>query len=246
MTSKNILLIGAFGGLGNYFSKRFVNAGYNLALHYNTGEEKIKCLLKELETKNKKIKSYKADITSETDVIKMAQNVKNDFGSIDILINNAGLSIDGISWKLPLESWKKVINVNLTGPFLCTKHTLPYMKENNWGRIINISSVVPQLGISGTSAYSASKSGLDGLTKTISKEVIKYNITVNQISLGYFDPGMLYKIPEDIRKKIKESIPKQQFGDPKEITNCIFYLISEDSSYITGQNININGGLFFN
>jgi 3-oxoacyl-[acyl-carrier protein] reductase len=246
MNSKNVLLIGASGGLGNYFSKRLAEEGYNLSLHYHTGKAKIKTLLSEIGKNKKKVNAYKADITNELEVIRMIRNVIHDFGTIDILINNAGLAIDGMSWKLPIESWNKVINVNLTGPFLCTKHTLPYMKKKNWGRIINISSVVPKLGIPGTSAYSASKSGLDGFTKTVSKELIKFNITINQISLGYFNTGMLFQIPENIRNKIKENIPKKEFGDPIEITKCILYLISENSSYITGQNININGGLFFN
>ena len=143
-----------------------------------------------------------------------------------------------------MEIWNEVLGVNLTGPFLCIKHTLPLMRKNNWGRIINISSVVPQLGVPGTSAYSASKSALTGLTKTVSKEVIKNNITVNLIALGYFNTGILFQIPPDIREQIKENIPKHEFGNPEEILNCISYLCGENASYITGQTININGGLY--
>lgn len=242
--NKNVLLIGASGGLGKHFTAGLAGAGYNMALHYFSHPQNISSLEKELNELNIKFKLYNADISDENEVINLVKSVSNDFGSIDILINNAGISIDGVTWKLELGSWDKVMSVNLTGPFLCSKHVLPLMKAQNWGRIIYISSVVPQIGVPGTIAYSVSKSGLKGLTKTISKEVIKNNITVNQISLGYFDAGMLYRIKEDIRNQIKESIPKKEFGNPDEIINCLLFLLNEKASYITGQNININGGLY--
>ncbi len=242
--NKNVLLIGASGGLGKHFAAGLAKAGYNIALHYNDHPDSISSIENEIKSLNVKCSGYKSDICNEIEIIELIKRVNDDFGSIDILINNAGISIDGITWKLDIDSWNKVIAVNLTGPFLCSKHVLPLMRANNWGRIINISSVVSQIGIPGTVAYSVSKAGLNGLTKTISKEVIKNNITVNQISLGYFDAGMLYRIKEEIRNQIKESIPRKEFGNPDEIVNCILYLISEHASYITGQVININGGLY--
>ncbi len=242
--AKNVLLIGSSGGLGKHFTLGLADAGYNLALHYNDNENELKPLFPLLDKHNIKYKAYKAEITSEENVKKMSEEVVQDFGSIDILINNAGLSIDGVTWKLDLISWNKVLGVNLTGPFLCIKHVLPHMRKNNWGRIINMSSVVSQIGVPGTAAYSVSKSGLAGLTKTVSKEVSKNNITINIISLGYFKAGMLYQIPEELREQIKQTIPKKEFGEPDEILNCILFLCSENASYITGQTININGGLF--
>lgn len=244
MTAKNVLLIGASGGLGNHFAKGLAEAGYNLGLNYNTHSDRVEQLKKDLEGLNIKFNTYKADITNEDEIIKMTSDMLNDFGTIDILINDAGISIDGMSWKLGVNEWNKVINVNLTGPFLCIKHVLPHMRKNNWGRIVNISSVVPSLGIPGTVAYSASKAGLAGLTKTVSKEVINSNITVNTISLGYFDAGMLYYIKEDIRLKIKDSIPRKEFGNPAELINLLNFLISENSKYLTGQVLHINGGLY--
>lgn len=118
------------------------------------------------------------------------------------------------------------------------------MRKKNWGRVINISSVVSQMGVPGTVAYSASKSGLYGLTKTISKEIINQNITVNTISLGYFNTGMIFQIGDDLREKIRGSIPKKEFGRPEEILSCIFYLCNESANYITVQTININDGLY--
>ncbi len=244
MSNKNVLLIGSSGGLGRHFALGLANAGYNLALHYNNSEEKIMELTSELEKSPIRFFKYKADISNENEIADLVKKVTQEMGSIDILINNAGISIDGMSWKLNLDKWNEVISVNLTGPFLCIKHVLPVMRQNNWGRIINITSVVPKIGVPGTIAYSASKAGLDGVTKTVSKEVTKFNITINQIALGYFKAGMLFQIPEEIREQIKTSIPMKEFGDPAAILRCILYLCSEDSGYITGQTININGGLY--
>ncbi len=235
--------MGASSGIGSHLVKGLTDS-FNLALHYNTSSGKVEKLISELDNTKSKIIPYKADITNEKEVNSMVEKIKNDFGSIDVLINNAGVSIDAMTWKLSLESWQKVIDVNLTGPFLCIKHTLPVMRENNWGRIINISSVVASTGVPGTAAYAVSKSGLYGLTKTVSKEIAKYNITANIISLGYFDAGMLYTIGEDIREQIKQTIPQKEFGNPNEIVSCVKYLTSDNSKYITGQVIHINGGLF--
>jgi len=244
MKKLNILLTGASGGLGKHFTTGLTKAGHNMALQYNSNENSISENLKEINGLTSKVKAYKADITSEDEVTAMMNNVKEDFGNIDVLINNAGISINAMSWKLSSEDWNKVLGVNLTGPFLCTKHVLPIMKESKFGRIIYISSVVPQIGVAGTAAYAASKAGLGGLCKTICKEVIKNNITANLISLGYFNAGLLFQIPEEIRGQIKESIPTKNFGDPLEIVECIKYICMEESKYLTGQTINLNGGLF--
>lgn len=244
MSKLNILIIGASGGIGKHLSTGLADSGNNLALHFHSGSEDFDHSVKELSHGENIVKKYAADITDETEVKDMVSKINADFGSIDVLINNAGLSLNGVSWKLSLDDWNKVIAVNLTGPFLCTKHVLPFMKEKKFGRIIYISSVVPQIGVPGTAAYSASKAGLYGLCKTIQKEVIKSNITANIISLGYFDAGLLYQIPEDIRGQIKESIPMKEFGDPAELVECIRFISSNKSSYLTGQCINLNGGLF--
>ncbi len=244
MAGKNVLLIGSSGGLGKHILLGMAAAGYNLALHYHDNEDNLASYLNEIKDSGIKYHTYKADITSENEVVELVKKVKNDFGSIDILINNAGLSLNGVTWKLSIDDWNKVIAVNLTGPFLCSKHVLPVMREGGWGRIIYMSSVVPQIGVPGTAAYASTKAGLGGLCKTISKEVMKNNITANLISLGYFDAGLLYQIPEDIRSQIKETIPKKEFGSPKDVVECILYMCSEHAGYLTGQTINLNGGLY--
>lgn len=244
MAGKNVLLIGSSGGLGKHILKGMADAGYNLALHYHDNEEHLTESISEIKDSGIMFSTYKADITSESEVAELAAKVKKDFGTIDVLINNAGLSLNGVTWKLSLESWNKVLGVNLTGPFLCSKHVLPIMREGGFGRIIFMSSVVPQIGVPGTSAYAATKAGLGGLCKTISKEVVKNNITANLISLGYFEAGLLYQIPEDIRNQIKETIPKKEFGSPKDVVECILYMCGDHAGYLTGQTINLNGGLF--
>ena len=174
----------------------------------------------------------------------MMGGVISKMGKIDILINAAGVSKSAVSWKTPLDDWNETIAINLTGPFLCIKHVIPFMRENNYGRIINISSVVAQSGFPGTVAYSASKAGLIGMVKTIAKEVASKNVTVNNIALGYFNKGMINQIPENLQEDIKETIPKKEFGKINELTNCLAYLSSENSEYLTGQTINLNGGMY--
>lgn len=244
MAGKNVLLIGASGGLGKHILKGLAEAGYNLALHYHSGEENLTSSLNEIKNTGVKYKTYHADITSEKEVTELVANVKNDFGSVEVLINNAGLSLNAMTWKLSADDWNRVLSVNLTGPFLCSKHVLPLMRETGWGRIIYMSSVVPQIGVPGTAAYASTKAGLAGLAKTIAKEVVQKNITANLISLGYFDAGLLYQIPEDLRNQIKDTIPKKEFGNPQDVVECIKYICSENAGYLTGQTINLNGGLF--
>lgn len=235
MEKRTILIIGSSGGLGKSIISCFDESKYNLALHYYSNPFPIQ---------SKSYKAYQADITIESEVEKLIQNVISDFGSIDIVLNNAGITISEMSWKTNLSNWDKTIAINLTGPFLVTKHVLPYMRKNEFGRIIFMSSVVAQTGFIGASAYAASKSGLIGLTKTISKEVANKGITINAIALGYFNAGMIEDVPEDMQEQLKKSIPVSSLGKPEELAELIKYIISEKSSYLTGQTINLNGGLY--
>lgn len=235
MSKKTILIIGSSGGLGSSIMSNFDEDKYNLALHYYSNPHSIQ---------SKNYKAYQADITQEKEVENLIKQVVDDFGSIDIILNNAGVTISEISWKTQLSNWEKTIAINLTGPFLVTKHALPYMRKNNWGRIIYMSSIVAQTGFIGASAYAASKAGLLGLVKTISKEVANKGITVNAIALGYFNAGMIDDVPQEMQDKLKEAIPVSALGKPEELAELIKYIISEKSSYLTGQTINLNGGLY--
>lgn len=240
MEKKNVLIIGASGGLGIHIAKFYNEQGFNLALHYNDNVSSLKENFKV----NKQIHFFQADILSEEAIKNMITKVHSKLGGVDILINAAGISTSSVTWKTEISDWDKTIGINLTGPFLCIKHVLPIMRESNYGRIINISSVVAQSGVIGTAAYAASKAGLIGMVKTIAKEVSNKNITINNIALGYFNAGMINQVPEELQVAIKESIPKKAFGEMKELTNCISYLTSENSEYLTGQTINLNGGMY--
>lgn len=232
---RTILIMGSSGGLGLELTRYFASKNYNLALHYLSESPKVV---------PKGAKIYQADIRIETDIISMMNQIKSDFGGVDILINNAGISKSEISWKVSAESWEDTMAINLTGPFLVSKHALPFMRENEFGRIIFMSSIVAQTGFVGASAYAASKAGLIGLTKSLSKEVANKNITVNSIALGYFNAGMINDVPEEMQVELIKSIPLNKLGDPVQLAELMEYIISDNSGYLTGQTINLNGGLY--
>lgn len=241
MKSLNILLIGSSGGIGKELTRHFESAGHNLALHYFSNKPEVSNIGGGKGTK----RTYQADITKEADVAAMVAAVKKDFGSIDVVINNAGISISEISWKLQLNNWDNTIGVNLTGPFLVSKHVIPVMREKKFGRIIFVSSVVAQTGFVGTAAYAASKAGLLGLTHSLAKELGTNGITVNAIALGYYNVGMIQDVPDDLRQDLIKQIPTGKLGTPQELGALIDYVISEPAAYLTGQTLNLNGGLYF-
>lgn len=175
----------------------------------------------------------------------MVGQIISKYSKIDILINNAGISVDNTTVKFSPDDWDRVLRTNLCGCFYCSKYCLPTMLDQKWGRIINISSVVAQMGVFGTPAYSASKSALTGFTKTMAKEVARKGVTVNIISLGYFrGGGLLDTVPENLAQQILASIPVGRWGTPEEIVGAIRYLASDLGGFMTGQTININGGIY--
>lgn len=236
MDKKIFLITGASGGLGTSISNYLHAQGHSLILIYNSNIPQLK------ESEN--VFHFKCDFTQSKEVEHLVDRIANKFDKIDVLINNAGISKSEISWKHSLDNWNETLAVNLTAPFLLSKGVLPLMRKNKFGRIINITSIVAQTGVVGTSSYAASKAGLIGLTKTLSKEVAKDSITVNSLALGYFNKGMINDVPEDLKNQIKSNIPKGKLGDPKVICETISFLTSKNSGYITGQTINLNGGLF--
>ena len=225
--SKNILLIGASSGIGRKLQPYFINDGFLVIPHYF--KEKIE-------------DGYHADIRKPDEVKEMVAKILKKYESIDILINCAGISINGIAHRYNYEDWKKTIDTNLNGAFYCIREVLPSMRNNNYGVIINISSVVGRIGIPGTIAYSASKAGLMGLTRTIAIENIAKGITCNSIALGYVNAGLTARLPQELKKQILERIPMKRFCEIDEIYNTIDFIIR--TPYITGQIIDLNGGLF--
>jgi 3-oxoacyl-[acyl-carrier protein] reductase len=240
------VITGSSRGIGKGIATAFAKDGEKVVINYLTHYNDAKETAAELAEKyHVEVEIIKANVSNEEEVIQMIKKVKERFGRVDVLINNAGVHKDSVVWKMDADIWDEVISTNLTGAFLCTKHVIPLMRENSWGRIINISSVVGQVGAFGTSNYSASKSALFGFTKGVAREVSDRNITVNCVAPGYIETGMNLRLPNEVREKILQVIPAKRFGKIEEVANLVVFLCTnEASSYITGQVIHINGGYY--
>jgi len=240
-----VLITGGTQGIGKAIGMAFAKQGAKVILNYHSNDEEAHKAVFEIYSETKITPcTCKADIADEKQVKKMVDEIILEYGHIDILVNNAGIFKDAVSWKMGKDVWDSVLNTNLTGAFLCTKHVLPLMREKGYGRIINVSSVVGQTGVFGASNYAASKAGLIGFTKAVAKEVATKGITVNCISLGYIDAGMNLRLSEELRNQIKESIPMKRFGKVEEVAEAVLFLCSNGAGYITGQVIGINGGCY--
>ena len=244
LIGKVILITGGSGGLGSYLAVELAKYGALLAIGYNKGKSNAQKIISSINSKHESSIIVHVDITNKMSVHEMTEHVINKFGKIDILINCAGISKNSMSWKTTCEDWISTIETNLSGSFFCIQTVLPYMKKNNWGRIINMSSIVGQLGIIGTSAYSASKAGPNGLSRTIAIETAKYGITVNSIALGYFETGMISNVPINQIDEIIMTIPMKRLGKLSELLHTVIFLCANEAEYITGQTINLNGGLY--
>lgn len=236
MEKKVIIITGASGGMGKHLTNWFLKQNYRLALQFNSRP------IENLDSED--VLTMKCDLSDEEQIKSLVKTVTDKFGRVDVLINNAGISKSSMSWKTELEAWKETMSINLDAPFLLSKAVIPGMRANNSGKIINISSVVAQSGAIGTSAYAASKAGLIGLTKTLSKELAVNNITVNALALGYYNTGMIEDVPVVLRDAIIETIPFKTLGEPETVCKTIEWLLSDESNYITGQVINLNGGMY--
>lgn len=235
MEEKVILITGATGGLGRAMAAHFEGKGMRLALH--TWQEATYAVKGDHEW-------FRADLRDADAALGLVKEVEQHFGRVDVLINNAGISRNGMSWKLDVADWNDVLAVNLSAPFHLMQGVLPGMRERGFGRIISISSVVAQTGVAGTAAYAASKAGLLGLTKTVAKETATAGITVNTLALGYFDEGMIREVSDEMQEQIRSQIPKQRLGSSDTILATIDWLLQPAADYVTGQTISLNGGLF--
>ncbi|MDA9120660.1 SDR family NAD(P)-dependent oxidoreductase [Flavobacteriales bacterium] len=224
-----IIITGASGGIGSFLMNEFIKNNVEVRGIYNSTKPSL----------NREL-MYKADITDTNEISKFIEEIGVDLKNV-ILINCAGSNYNAFAHKADPVIWASLIQINLIGTFNMINALLPTMRSQNYGRIINIASVVAQKGVAGTSAYAASKSGLWGMTKAIAAENSSKGITINNLNLGYFHIGMIDDIPESLQEQIKSTIPTRDFGNPKDILNSINYLI--ETHYITGTSIDVNGGL---
>lgn len=240
---KNVLITGATGGIGSAIAEAFAKGGYNVALHTFSKPDEAKTKAGEL-CVNFGIKTFavQADVSKENQVKSMFEEIEKNFGKIDILVNNAGVSFVSMLCDTTIEDFDKVMNINLKGAFLTSKEAMKNMVHNKWGRIINVSSVWGNVGASCEVVYSASKAGLVGFTKALSKELAPSGITVNAVSPGLIDTKMNSHLTDADIKDLCEEIPMGRMGNPKEVAHAVLFLASEEASYITAQNITVDGG----
>ena len=237
--NKNILITGASGGIGKELVKKFVSLGGNV-LGSGTKIEKLDLLKKQYSN----IKVKKFDMAEDSKIKDFIDSVTLELGGLDILINNAGINMDNLSLRMKDEEWKKVININLTSTFLLSKHAIKQMLKNKFGRIVNITSVVGHTGNLGQSNYSASKSGIIGMSKSLAIEYAKKNITVNCVSPGFIASDMTMNIAEKVKLYLTSRIPMGKLGTGEDVSNCVAFLSSLEASYITGETIHVNGGMY--
>ena len=237
--NKKILITGASGGIGKALVKKFVSLEGNV-LGTGTKTEKLDLIKKN----NPNIKVKKFDISDHSRIEEFIENVTLELGGLDILINNAGINVDNLSLRMKDEEWKKVIDVNLTSTFLLSKYAIKKMLKNKFGRIVNITSVVGHTGNSGQSNYSAAKAGLIGMSKSLAIEYAKKNITINCVSPGFIISDMTMNIAEKVKIYLTSRIPMGKLGTGEDVSNCVAFLSSELASYITGETIHVNGGMY--
>ena len=237
--NKNILITGASGGIGQALVKKFISLGGNV-VGSGTKTEKLDLL----KNKNPSIKIKKFDLSEHSRIEGFIDDVSMELGGLDILVNNAGTNVDNLSLRMKEEEWKKVIDINLTSTFLLTKYAIKKMLKNKFGRVVNITSVVGHTGNLGQSNYAASKSGIIGMSKSLAIEYAKKNITVNCVSPGFIISDMTMNIAEKVKIYLTSKIPMGKLGTGEDVSNCVAFLSSDQASYVTGETIHVNGGMY--
>lgn len=243
LKGKVALVTGGSRGIGEAIALELAKNGADIAINYRSNNEKAEKVLEGIKGFGVKAIAIKADISKEEDVKYLIKNVENQLGKIDILVNNAGITKDNLVMRMKEEDWQQVMDVNLKGTFLCTKSVSRPMMKARYGKIINITSVVGLIGNPGQGNYSASKAGVIGFTKSIAKELGSRGIRVNAIAPGFIDTEMTDVLSEEIKETMLNGIPLMKFGNPKDIANLVVFLASQRSDYITGQVINVDGGM---
>lgn len=240
---KNVLVTGGSRGIGRAIALTLASNGANVCVNYAGNEAKAQEVVDEITNMGKKAFKVKADVTNDDEVTGMIKEVINEFGSIDILVNNAGITKDNLLMRMKTEDFDQVINTNLKGVFLCTKAaTRPMMKQRS-GKIINIASIVGVSGNPGQANYVAAKAGVIGLTKTTALELASRNIYVNAVAPGFISTDMTDMLTDEQKNAILEKIPLARFGSGEDVANAVLFLASDQSNYMTGQTLHIDGGM---
>ena len=240
---KKALITGASRGIGEQIALTLADYGADVVVNYNTSHDRASKTATTVELDGENSWVYPADVSDYGEVKQMKEHLEKNFGEIDILVNNAGITKDGAFKKMARENWDQVIRTNLDSVFNVTKQFADNMAERGWGRIINVASVNGRKGQFGQTNYAASKAGMHGFTMSLARELARKGVTVNTVAPGYLATEMVMQVKEEVRQQIIETIPVQRLGEPSEVASLIAYLASDDAGFVTGANIDINGGL---
>jgi 3-oxoacyl-[acyl-carrier protein] reductase len=243
LKGKTAIVTGGARGIGKSIAMTLAAAGANIVINYTRSSKEAEDVVEEAKKLGVSALAVKADVSNNDEIENLVKEVLNQFGSIDILVNNAGITRDNLLIRMSEEDFQAVIDINLKGAFICTKHVSKVMMKQRTGKIINIASVVGVMGNAGQSNYAASKAGLIGFTKSIAKELAKRNVNVNAVAPGYIETDMTATLPEKVKEAFMINIPMARGGSPQDVADVVLFLSSKYSDYITGQVINIDGGM---
>ncbi|KRQ87868.1 3-oxoacyl-[acyl-carrier-protein] reductase FabG [Caloramator mitchellensis] len=243
LRGKIAIITGAAKGIGRDIAIKLAKEGADVVINYRTCNDRLKELENTIKEIGREVLMVQADVSNFDETKVLVEKCIEKFGKIDILVNNAGITRDNLIMRMTEDDFDDVYKTNLKGAFNLIKHAIPYMIKQKNGRIINISSVIGLIGNAGQANYAAAKAGLIGLTKSVAKEVASRNITVNAVAPGYIKTDMTDKLPEKIKEKMMEYIPLKRFGETEDVANLVAFLASENAAYITGQVINVDGGM---
>lgn len=241
--NKVVLVTGAARGIGKQIAITLAKVGYDVSVNYRTKSDELDELKAEIEAEGVRCALVQGDVANFDEAEKMVKETVEQLGKIDVLVNNAGITKDGLLMRMGKEDFEKVIDINLVGTFNVTRNVIPYMIKQKSGRIISISSVVGVAGNAGQTNYSASKAGIIGFTKSLAKEVASRNILVNAVAPGFIATDMTSVLSDSVKENINNQIPLRKMGTAEDVAKVVKFLASEDSSYVTGQVINVDGGM---
>lgn len=240
---KNVIVTGGSRGIGKSIALGFAKKGANVIINYNSSDVLANEVVAEIEALGVKAKAYKCNVAIPEEVEGFVKEVYGDFDNVDVLVNNAGITNDGLLIRMKENDWDSVMDVNLKGTFLCTKEVGKKMIKKKQGAIINITSVVGVMGNAGQANYAASKAGVIGFTKSVAKEFANRGVTVNAVAPGFINTDMTAKLSDEVIDNYTNSIPLGRMGEGEDVANTVMFLASDMSSYITGQVINVDGGM---
>ena len=243
MSNRTALVTGASRGIGKACAQSLAGAGYRVVLAARL-VDKLEEIANELKSNGAETFAVEMDLGRNESITAAFAKAAKEFGRIDILVNNAGITKDGLAVRMKQNDWETVLQVNLSGAFYATQQVLPGMMKERWGRIVNISSVVGEMGNAGQANYVASKAGLIGLTKTLAQEVGSRNITVNAVAPGFIETDMTRGLPEDLKQKMLNQTPLKRMGTAEDIASAVKFLVSEGAGFITGHVLDVNGGIY--